>query len=47
MKTKFYSISILATLLVVTGCGPRMYQAKSKVADELPDGGSYTEKVVR
>ena len=46
MKTKFYSISILATLLVVTGCGPRMYQAKSKVADELPDGGSYTEKVV-
>ena len=46
MKTKFYSISILATMLVVTGCGPRMYQAKSKVADELPDGGSYTEKVV-
>ena len=46
MKTKFYSISILATLLVVVGCGPRMYQAKSKVADELPDGGAYTEKVV-
>lgn len=46
MKTKSYSISILATLLVVTGCGPRMYQAKSQVADELPDGGSYTEKVV-
>ena len=46
MKTKFYSVSVLATLLVVTGCGPRMYQAQSKVADELPDGGAYTEKVV-
>jgi hypothetical protein len=44
MKVK--TISLLATLLVVVGCGPRMYQAQSKVADELPDGGSYTERVV-
>ena len=46
MDFKISSVSLLATLLVVTGCGPRMYQAQSKVADELPDGGSYTEKVV-
>ena len=46
MNFKISSVSLLATLLVVTGCGPRMYQAQSKVADELPDGGSYTEKVV-
>ena len=44
MKVK--TISLLATLLVVVSCGPRMYQAQSKVADELPDGGSYTERVV-
>ena len=44
MKVK--TISLLATLLVVVGCGPRMYQAQSKGADELPDGGSYTERVV-
>jgi len=43
---KFKTISLLATLLVAVGCGPRMYQAQSKVADELPDGGSYTERVV-
>ena len=46
MNFKISSVSLLAALLVVTGCGPRMYQAQSKVADELPDGGSYTEKVV-
>ena len=40
------TISLLATLLVVVGCGHRMYQAQSTVADELPDGGTYTERVV-
>ena len=44
MKVK--TISLLATLLVVVGCGHRMYQTQSKVADELPDGGSYTDRVV-
>ncbi|MBO4624413.1 MAG: hypothetical protein J5646_02845 [Bacteroidales bacterium] len=45
MKTKIITVSVLA-LLTVTACSPRNYSAKSKVADEMPDGGAYTEKVV-
>ena len=45
MKTKIITVSVLA-LLAVTACSPRNYSAKSKVADEMPDGGAYTEKVV-
>ena len=45
MKTKIITVSVLA-LLTVVACSPRNYSAKSKVADEMPDGGAYTEKVV-
>ena len=44
MKTRTLSLSILAALVSVTACSPKMYS--TKVADEQPDGGSYTERVV-
>lgn len=37
---------MLAALLAAVACSPRMYSSRNKVADELPDGGSYTERVV-
>ena len=46
MKTRLLSIPILATLVVVVACSPKMYSSRNKVADEQPDGGSYTERVV-
>ena len=46
MKTRLISIPILATLVVAVACSPKMYSSRNKVADELPDGGSYTERVV-
>ena len=39
-------ILLTAMAAVVMSCSPRMYSSKRKVADELPDGGSYTERVV-
>ena len=41
MKTRILTLSVL---LIAVACSPRMYS--SKVADEQPDGGSYTERVV-
>ena len=46
MKTRHYSIPILVMLAVAVACSPKMYSSKNKVADEQPDGGSYTERVV-
>jgi len=46
MKTRFLSISILAAVVVLSSCGPKARLGKTKVADEQPDGGSYTEKTV-
>ena len=46
MKTRLLSIPILATLVVAVACSPKMYSSRNKVADEQPDGGSYTERVV-
>ena len=37
---------LTAMAAVVMSCSPRMYSSRNKVADELPDGGSYTERVV-
>ena len=37
---------LTAVAAVVMSCSPRMYSSKRAVADELPDGGSYTERVV-
>ena len=44
MKKRTLSLSILAALVAVTACSPKMYS--TRVADEQPDGGSYTERVV-
>ena len=41
MKTRIIPLSVL---LLAVACSPRMYS--SKVADEQPDGGTYTERVV-
>ena len=46
MKTRFFSLPILATVMVVVSCSPRMYSSRNRVADELPDGGGYTERIV-
>lgn len=46
MKTRFLSLSCLATLAVLTACGPKMYSTQSRFADEQPDGGSFTERTV-
>ena len=45
MKTKNLSLFALAAMIVVVSCSPRMFGYK-KAADELPDGGTYTERVV-
>ena len=44
MKTRLLSLLTLAALTAAVSCSPRMYSRK--VADELPDGGGYTERVV-
>ena len=44
MKTRVLSLLTLAALTAAVSCSPRMYSRK--VADELPDGGAYTERVV-
>ena len=46
MKTRFLSIPALVALLAVTACSPKVYSSRNKVADEQPDGGNYTERVV-
>ena len=46
MKTKLLSLSALAALVVATACSPRVYTSQKKVADDKPEGGSYTERVV-
>ena len=46
MKTRFFSFFTLASVVVATSCGPRMYSSLNSVPDEQPDGGSYTERIV-
>jgi len=46
MKTRLISLLTLASVVVVTSCGPRMYSSLNSVPDEQPDGGSYTERIV-
>ena len=46
MKTRLISLFTLASVVVATSCGPRMYSALNSVPEEQPDGGSYTERVV-
>ena len=46
MKTRLISLFTLASVVVATSCGPRMYSALNSVPEEQPDGGSYTERIV-
>ena len=46
MKTRLISLFTLASVVVATSCGPRMYSSLNSVPDEQPDGGSYTERIV-
>ena len=45
MKTRILTLPILAAMMVAAACSPKMYTSKA-VADEQPDGGNYTERVV-
>ena len=44
MKTRFLPL-LLASLVAMVSCSPKYYASRNRVADELPDGGSYTERV--
>ena len=46
MNKRKSSIFALAAMTLVVACGPRMYSTLNTVADEQPDGGSYTERIV-
>ena len=45
MKTRFLPL-LLVSLVATVSCSPKYYASRNRVADELPDGGSYTERVV-
>ena len=46
MKTRVLSLLLLAATLATVSCSPKYYANRNRVPDEMPDGGSYTEKVV-
>ena len=46
MKTRSLSLLLLAATLATVSCSPKYYANRNRVPDEMPDGGSYTEKVV-
>lgn len=46
MKTRFLSLLLLAATLATVSCSPKYYANRNRVPDEMPDGGSYTERVV-
>ena len=41
-----FVINTLATLVIVSSCSPKAVSPKRAVADEQPDGGTFTEKTV-
>ena len=45
MKTRFLPL-LLASLVAMVSCSPKYFANRNRVADEMPDGGSYTERVV-
>ena len=45
MKSRFLPL-LLASLVAMVSCSPKYYASRNRVDDELPDGGSYTERVV-
>ena len=46
MKTRSLSLLLLAAAMTTFSCSPKYYASRNRVPDEMPDGGSYTEKVV-
>ena len=46
MNKRKSSFFVLAAMTLAVACGPRMYSSLNTVADEQPDGGSYTERIV-
>ena len=46
MRFRLLSITVLSTAVILSSCGPKALPGVSKVADEQPDGGSFTEKTV-
>ena len=46
MKTRVLSLLLLAATLATVSCSPKYYANRNRVPDEMPDGGSYTERVV-
>ena len=46
MKTRSLSLLLLASLVTAFSCSPKYYANRNRVPDEMPDGGSYTERVV-
>ena len=46
MKTRTLSLLLLAGLMAAVSCSPKYYANRNRVPDEMPDGGSYTERVV-
>ena len=46
MKNRSLSLLLLVSLVALVSCSPKYYANRNRVADELPDGGSYTERVV-
>ena len=45
MKARIISLSLTA-LVIAAACSPRNLANKSRVPDDMPDGGTYTERVV-
>ena len=45
MKKNRLTPGVLALILLVS-CSPKVYNAKTAVPDDLPDGGAYTERTV-
>ena len=46
MKTRSLSLLLLAAAMTTFSCSPKYYASRNRVPDEMPDGGSYTERVV-
>lgn len=46
MKNRSLSLLLLVSLVATVSCSPKYYANRNRVADEMPDGGSYTERVV-
>ncbi|MBQ6177753.1 MAG: hypothetical protein IJK29_11190 [Bacteroidales bacterium] len=45
MKSRFLPL-LLVSLVATVSCSPKYYANRNRVPDEMPDGGSYTERVV-